>query len=552
MAITDGVTAGRYRPPRSAAVTGGLTVAVVVALALIPAGAVALRSISDSSALDAAGSSAWARMLGSARTWRILGVTMGQAAVSTVFAVLIGTPVAYMLARYRFPGRQIVRTLATVPFVLPSVVLGSAFAAIFSDRGLFEARGSWWLVIAAHVCFNLAVVVRTVGAGVSGLDPETESAARILGRSRPQVLWSVVLPQIRGSIAAAAAIIFLFCLTSFGVVVILGGGSVTTMEVEIWVRATRQFDVAGAAVLGVVQFLAVIATLGVSGLVVRHGSNVSRHRTHTPTVPATVGERAHVAVGSGVIVLICGVPLAALVIRSLSVPGGFGLDNWLNLGSVLGGTTLHVSPSGAMVNSLTYAAMALVIALPMSLSSARFIAGRQRGLLDGLILVPLGLSATMIGLGLLILSPSLPFDLRRSFLLIPAAQLLVAVPLITRVLIPALTTLDTSVLDAASVLGASPRQRFWRVEFMSLLPALVAGAGLGFVTCMGEFGATVFVSRSDTMTVPVLVERLMSRPGGAGYGQAMVLCVILVITCGAILGAVDRLASGRGRELMPI
>lgn len=546
------MTRDPHRPGQLATVLGGITAVAVVAIALVPAGAVVLRSMSDSPTLDSLGGSAWTRIAGSPRTWRILGVTVGQAAVSTFFSVLVGTPIAYALARYRFVGRTIVRTLATVPFVLPSVVLGSAFAAIFSDRGLFEARGSWWLIIAAHVCFNLAVVVRTVGAAVSGVDPDTESAARILGRSRPRVLWSVVLPQIRGSIAAAAAIIFLFCLTSFGVIVILGGGSVTTIEVEIWIRATRQFDVPGAAVLGVIQFTAVLATLAVDALIGRRRAGSARHRLHAPTPATTVGERSLVAAAAATTVLICGTPLLALVIRSVSVPGGLGLDNWLNLGSVFGGTALHVSPLDAIGNSLVYAALALVVAVPVSLSSARFIAARPRSVMDGLILVPLGLSATMIGLGLLILSPALPFDLRRSFLMIPAAQLLVAVPLITRVLIPALATLDRSVLDAASVLGASPRARFWRVELRAVTPALMAGAGLGFVTCMGEFGATVFVSRADTMTMPVLVERLMSRPGGAGYGQAMVMCVILVLICGAVLGAVDRLAAGRDRELMPI
>lgn len=546
------MTSARHGPGRAGRVIGALALALVLAAALVPMAAVVVRSLSGTPTLDDAGGSAWLRMLGSSRTWRIMGLTVAQALVSTLFSIAIGTPVAYVLSRYRFPGRSLTSTLAMVPFVLPSVVLGSAFAAIFSDRGLFEARGSWWLVIAAHVCFNLAVIVRTVGSALSGIDPSIETAARLLGRSGPGAFWGVVLPQLRGAIAAGGAIVFLFCLTSFGVVVVLGGGAVTTMEVEIWIRATRQFDLSGAAVLGVVQFIAVVATLGADVALVRRGSATSRRHRDTTRAPTNAAEWLFVAAGVVTVLVICAIPLAALVWRSFVVPGGVGLDNWRNLGSVFEGTSLAISPMTSVVNSLVYATVALIAALPLAVACSRFIAGRSDRILDVVVLFPLGLSATMIGLGLLVLSPSLPFDLRRSFWIVPAAQLLVAVPLATRVLVPAFRAVDTSMLDAASVLGTTRRQRFWRVEFMQLIPGLIAAGALGFVTCVGEFGATVFVARTDRMTVPVMIERLMSRPGGAGYGQAMVLSVVLVLVCGGVLGIVDRLGSRRGRELIPI
>jgi thiamine transport system permease protein len=74
--------------------------------------------------------------------------------------------------------------------------------------------------------------------------------------------------------------------------------------------------------------------------------------------------------------------------------------------------------------------------------------------------------------------------------------------------------------------------------------AVAAGAGLAFVACLGEFGATVFLARADRPTVPVAIERLMSRPGGAGFGQAMALSCILVVICAVVLVLVDRGAGG--------
>ena len=121
---------------------------------------------------------------------------------------------------------------------------------------------------------------------------------------------------------------------------------------------------------------------------------------------------------------------------------------------------------------------------------------------------------------------------------------LVAIPLVVRSVLPPLRTLPGSMLDSAATLGAAPGERWWRVELPLVRRAAVAGAGLALVACLGEFGATVFVARAERPTVPVAISRLMSRPGGAGFGQAMALSCILVVLCAAVLFLVDRVAGG--------
>jgi len=114
-----------------------------------------------------------------------------------------------------------------------------------------------------------------------------------------------------------------------------------------------------------------------------------------------------------------------------------------------------------------------------------------------------------------------------------------------RAVLPALRAVPDSLDDAASLLGVGVAARFWRVELPMIRPAVLAGAGLALVACLGEFGATVFLARADRPTVPVAIERLMSRPGGAGFGQAMALSCVLVVLCAAVLAVVDR---RRGRD----
>ena len=114
-------------------------------------------------------------VLGDPELRQVAWFTLWQAAVSTLATLAVALPAAHVLARYEFRGRRIVQALATVPFVLPTVVVGAAFLAL---------RGTVTAIVIAHVFFNHAVVVRVVGGLWEGLDPRTEEAARVLGASR--------------------------------------------------------------------------------------------------------------------------------------------------------------------------------------------------------------------------------------------------------------------------------------------------------------------------------------------------------------------------------
>ena len=525
----------RRRPDQPVGRVAVAAVAVAVAVPVVAVLGRALR-IDGAWSLDAL-----ERILSNGRTWRLVAVTVAQAIVSTALTAVIGVPLAWVLARFRFPGRSAVRTAAMVPFVLPSVVLGSAIASILGPRGLVDLRATWWPVLVAHVCFNLAVFVRVVGAALDWLDPAIEDVARTLGATPWKAAQRVMLPAVAPAIGAAAVVVFLFCLTSFGVIVILGGGSVSTLEVEIWVRATRLFDLSGAAVLAGIQVLAVVATLALHARFARRSVRARRGGRRWARRPDSVGEWTQVLAAVVAVAVVTVVPIAALVERSLRLSDGtHGLNHWRHLGAASAGTGLTVSPWDAVRVSILSALAATAIAGLVGVPAARLVARRPGGAADRVMLVPLGVSATTIGLGLLLAVGRPPVDLRRAWWLVPAAQALVAVPLLVRAVATALRELPPSVSDVAATLGAGPGRRWWRVELPMVRGAVVAGAGLAFVASLGEFGATVFLARADRPTVPVAIERLMSRPGSAGFGQAMALSCVLVLLCGAVLAVVDR------------
>ncbi|GHA93728.1 iron ABC transporter permease [Streptomyces chryseus] len=487
----------------------------------------------------------------------VLWFTTWQALASTALTLLIALPAAYVFARLDFPGKQLLRAVVTVPFVLPTVVVGTAFLALLGRGGLLDELWgvrldtSVWAILLAHVFFNYAVVVRTVGGLWSQLDPRQEEAARVLGAGRFAAWRRVTLPALVPAVAAAALMVFLFTFTSFGVVQILGGPAYSTLEVEIY-RQTAQFlDLPTAAVLTLVQFAAVGAILAVHAWTVRRRESALRlvDPARTARRPRGAGQWALLGAVLATVAVLIVVPLGVLVERSLDGPDGYGFGYYRALQSAgASGGTFLVPPLEAVWNSLEYALAATAIALVVGGLAAAALtrrAGRLVRGFDALLMLPLGVSAVTVGFGFLITLDEPPLDLRTSWILVPLAQALVGVPFVVRTMLPVLRAVDARLREAAAVLGASP-PRVWReVDLPMVRRALLVAAGFAFAVSLGEFGATVFIARPDNPTLPVAVARLLGRAGDLNYGQAMALSTILMVVCAVALLVLERMRPDR-------
>ncbi|GAA3491793.1 hypothetical protein GCM10018987_58760 [Streptomyces cremeus] len=410
---------------------------------------------------------------------------------------------------------------------------------------------SVWAILLAHVFFNYAVVVRTVGGLWSQLDPRQEEAARVLGVGRFAAWRRVTLPALAPAVAAAALMVFLFTFTSFGVVQILGGPSFSTLEVEIY-RQTAQFlDLPTAAVLTLVQFAAVGAILAVHAWTVRRRESALRlvDPSRTARRPRGVGQWALLGGVLATVLVLILLPLAVLVERSFDGPGGYGFRYYRALQSADGGGgTFLVPPLEAVGNSLQYAVVATLIALVVGGLAAAALtrrAGRLVRGFDALLMLPLGVSAVTVGFGFLITLHQSPLDLRTSWILVPLAQALVGVPFVVRTMLPVLRAVDGRLRDAAAVLGASPLRAWREVDLPMVRRALLVAAGFAFAVSLGEFGATVFIARPDNPTLPVAVARLLGRAGDLNYGQAMALSTILMVVCAVSLLVLERIRPDR-------
>jgi thiamine transport system permease protein len=475
--------------------------------------------------------------------------TVWQATLSTVLTVLVALPGAYVLSRYDFRGRSLVRALVTVPFVLPTVVVGSAFASLFAAGGplggldLDESLGA---IVIAHVFFNYAVVVRIVGGLWAHLDPQQEDAARVLGADRFRAFREVTLPALRPAIAAATGIVFLFTFTSFGVILILGGPTQSTLETEIYRQTVEFLNLPVAAALTIVQLVAVVALLAVDARLQGRTRSAQSLRPAAETVrpPRSRGERGMLVANLAVMALLLGGPIVVLIERSLRPPGGFGLGFYRALNQLGSSSTLFVSPLHSVATSLEYAVIATAIALVVGGCAAFAVSQRRGHGLDRALSLPLGVSAVTVGFGFLITLDQPPLDLRTSFLIVPIAQALVAVPFVVRTMLPVLRSIDPKLREAATILGAGPAQVWREVDLPIVARAAAVAAGFAFAISLGEFGATVFIVRPAAPTLPVTIFRLLGRPGPLNFGAAMAASVILMALTAIAILAIERFRVG--------
>ena len=223
-------------------------------------------------------------------TLRTFGFTAGQALLSTALTLLLGLPGAYIFARYDFPGKRLLNALTTVPFVLPTVVVATAFTAVLGPRSpinvaLMDAldlssppldlRYTLGAILLAHVFYNYTLVLRIVGGFWANLDPHLEQAARTLGASPWRAFVTVTLPLLLPALGAAALLVFIFCFTSFGVILILGGPRFATLEVAIYRQAIDMGNFPLAAGLSLIQILCTL------------GADRRLHPAARPAGPAT-------------------------------------------------------------------------------------------------------------------------------------------------------------------------------------------------------------------------------------------------------------------------
>lgn len=485
-------------------------------------------------------------------TFSALRFTFYQATLSAVLTLLLGLPSAYLFARFDFRGKSLLRALTAVPFMLPTVVVAASFNALLGQRGLLSTflvfqPSPFALILLAHVFYNTTIIIRIVGNALSSLDPKLEQTARSLGANSFRIWWNVIFPIISPSILASMLLVFLFDFTSFGVILLLGGSQFSTLEVEIYLQAVKQLNLSLAALLSVIQLICTLLVSILYTRIVTRSTAQSAPRSGSSNLqkPKTIRQRLFVVLFCILLSVFFITPLASLPIRSLfrleadrgqrgEVEYGFTIDYYTELFVNRRDSVFYVPPIKATLNSLAYASGTVVFSLLLGFPAAFALAKptRLERILDPLIMLPLGSSAVMLGLGFIITYGKW----LASPWLVPFAHSLVALPFVIRTLQPAIGSIPQRLRQAASSLGASPLEVWKSIDLPILRRAALAAATFAFTISLGEFGATLLISRPEYPTIPVAIERFLSQPGGLNYGQAMAMAsILMLLTTASIL-----------------
>ncbi|MCF8510679.1 MAG: thiamine/thiamine pyrophosphate ABC transporter permease ThiP [Rhodobacteraceae bacterium] len=447
-----------------------------------------------------------------------LRFTLLQASLSAVISCALAVPLARALARRHFLGRTLLIRLMAAPFLLPVVVAILGLLAVFGRAGpvnqiitaigvqpmsIFGLHG----VVLAHVFLNLPLATRMLLQGWQSIPAERFRLAVTLDMPPSAQFRHLEIPMLRSHLPGALSIVFLLCLTSFAVALTLGGGpGASTLELAIYQALRFEFDLGHAAALALVQF-ALCFVVALVALRFDENPKFGAGLGREPAIPAPGGLRK---ILDGLMIFCAAAflltPLAAVILRGL--PG---------LGSLPPGL------AEALVRSVLIAVASALLAISAALSLAMTVARGTRWL-EPVAMLPLAASGLVMGTGLfLAIHPILPPE-RLALLVTLLVNATMALPFLFRLLLPEARALLADYGRLSDSLGLSGAARLRLVTIPRLARPLGFGAGLAAALSMGDLGVIALFAGERSVTLPLLVQRLMGAYRmEAAAGAALVL-----------------------------
>jgi len=484
--------------------------------------------------------------------------TLEQALLSSLLSLALGFPLGWLLARYRFPGREALRSFTLVPFVLPPITVALGFVLFFGNAGylnrfltgMFGLRSpplrllySLWGIVLAHAFYNAPVFARFVATAWEAQDPEPLEAARTLGASPFWAFVTVTLPGILPAIFSAFSLVFVFCFLSFAIPLTLGGARYATLEVGVYLFARVHNEVPQAAALALLELL---VSLGFAYLYIRGGGIFSgRTSGGRPQGGIRLFSRpAHALWGIYLFVaavLFLG-PIGSVIADSF-LRGGPTL-RWYGLvfsgthSPYIGAAPLRAVGIGLLVGVVA-ASGALVLGTAIAWGLRRLRRFPLARALEAVLLAPLAVSSVVLGLALLLSFRRPPLSLLAGTPWgIALAHLLLTYPFVVRLVRPLWDALDPQLYEAARTLGARPFVAFLTVELPLLARAFAAAWAFAFALSLGEMTAVAMLSRPGLVTIPFAIYQLI---GGRQFGAASAMATLLIFLTGGVVFLWERL-----------
>lgn len=487
--------------------------------------------------------------------FRIARFTLWQAALSTLLSVLPALFVARALSRHPvFFGRTLILQLFALPLALPAIVAALGVLALYGSAGYFadtlsflggrDWPGIYGLsgILAAHVFFNLPLATRLFLEALQTVPADQWRLSSQLGMNATATFRLIEWPALRASLPGVAGLVFMLCITSFTIVLTLGGGpAASTLEVAIYQALRFDFDPARAVALTLVQIgLTVLAV----GALARLGANMTGD-ANLPVAP-----RRYLSAGSLETAL-----NATLILLALAfVVGPMAATVVAGLGADLGRLAGEAAVRQATVTSLVLAFLSATLSVAISLSlvmARRALALRRRSERRSLLEVlsdtgpafVLVVPPIVLGAGWFVLLRHVADVFAIAPIMVVAVNAVMAMPFAMRALRPAYDAASERHERLCAQLGLAGWNRLRLIDWPPLRRPLATAFSFAMALSLGDLGVIALFGSDSVQTLPYL---LLARMGSYRTADAAGLALLLGLACLALVLAADRL--GKGRE----
>lgn len=522
-----------------------LSVAVVVILAVFLLYPLVNVLASSFSGARADGRSGWQVLLAEPKYLRAVGNTVLLGVAVTLTCTAVGVPLAYIAARHSFPGKALIAILPLTTLIVPEVIAAQTWLMMLGNNGLLTRTLAEWglglpsfygwfgLITVMTFIYYTYIYIGTLAA-IRAFDVQLEEAARSLGTSPALSRWKVMVPVVLPAILASALLVFTLVVGNFAVATILGH------KVELLSVMTYQTFVSEVGADPVMQSTLASVSIGIVAIVLF----IQRRVLARGRFEITLGRGAKpeplrglsallLAGTAGLIVIISLLPLATVVAGAFTRARGpvmrWGEWTTANLERVL------VNAPDPIINTLIFAGIATVTSILFSMAVSYLVVKKRNILtpaIDYLTALPLALSGTVIGIGLVISFNTGWLSLTGTAAIIVLAYVIRRLPFGIRNASSTLYNVPNSIEEASISLGVPPLRSFANVVLPLMIPSIAAAAVLVWTTTVAELSASVVVYSGGRETLPIQIFRLIDSglmAQASAYGLVLVAAILIPI-----------------------
>ena len=481
-------------------------------------------------------------------SYRLVRFTVVESLLSAFISCLIALPFAAFYASYDFKLRKLTLTLSALSFTIPSILVVLGFVIFYGNNGVLNnmLKSIFHLdespirilytfpaIILAHVYLNLPVAFNLITNGWTSMARNEEMASYTLKKGKMKTFLSITLPKLRGVIANAFVIIFLFCFSSFAIVMVLGGSpEYSTLESEIYRRAHISLDYSGASALSIFSFIITTIALSLS-YIGRRKKKMERRESALKKIRKKKGKVLAALMTLAMLLFILP-PMLSILYRSFfDRRGDFSLESWNTIFSAS-------SFLSAILNSLFIAMTSAVLATVLAENMAMYSVKCKSRIAPLFATLPLATGSVTLGLGYNFLAAKIGLSsIYTDYLLILATHLVLSIPFAIRTMLPGAKEIPQRVSEASYTLKKSAFETYMRTERPLLKSYRRKAFIFAFALSLGEVNATLALAGGRITTLPILIYRLIGSynyQGASALGSVLLILAFIVFIMGERIG----------------